>query len=428
MIRRILRAIFSLVLRVFFSRIEVRGLEHVPAEGPIMFTPNHPSGLVDPLFLFCLAPRRISFLAKAPLFRTPVLGSLVRSLECLPVYRPKDGADTAKNKETFDAARALLARGGSICIFPEGTSHSDPKLKPLKTGAARIALGAGPLDVVPSGLYYTAKGTFRSSALLYFGTPFRVEAAEPDSDRVRALTDRMAQALAEVTLQADQTEALALVSRVEKTFFPSENVAEELDLRRRLVAGYEQLRTRAPERLAALEHRIARFEAELAQAGIAPEQLTPEGFTLTGVAGFVVRSLLLFALTAPFAAAGIVLHYPAYRAAGFFALRLSRGDDDIVATIKVLGSLLFFPITWGLAATGAGLAWGWRAVLATLVLAPLCAYAALAFTERLDRLVAGARSLALFLFRRRGWARLCAEREAIRSEIQEVGTAFTDAA
>jgi 1-acyl-sn-glycerol-3-phosphate acyltransferase len=427
MIRRILRAIFSLVLRVFFRRIEVRGLEHVPVDGPVMFTPNHQSGLVDPLFLFCLAPRRTSFLAKAPLFRMPVLGSLVRALECLPVYRQQDAADTAKNKETFDAARALLARGGSICIFPEGTSHSDPKLKPFKTGAARIALAAGPLDVVPSGLYYTAKGKFRSSALLYFGQPFRVEAAEPDPDRVRALTDRMAAALADVTLHADRAEALALVARVERTFFPSENVAEELDLRRRLIAGYDQLRARAPERLAALERRIARFEAALEQAGIAPEQLSPDGFTVGGVASFVVRSLLLFALTAPFAAAGLVLHYPAYRAAGFFALRLSRGDD-IVATIKVLGSLLFFPLTWALAATAAGLLWGWHAVLATLVLAPLCAYAALVFSERLDRLVAGARSLALFLFRRRGRALLLAEREAIRQEIIAAGESFTDAA
>jgi 1-acyl-sn-glycerol-3-phosphate acyltransferase len=79
-----------------------------------MFTPNHPSGLVDPLFLFCLAPRRTSFLAKAPLFRTPVLGALVRAVECLPVYRQQDAADTSKNKETFDAARANLARGGTI--------------------------------------------------------------------------------------------------------------------------------------------------------------------------------------------------------------------------------------------------------------------------------------------------------------------------
>src|SRR5262249_39284876 len=211
MTRRILRAIFSLVLRVFFRRIEVRGQENVPAEGPVMFTPNHPSGLVDPLFLFCLAPRRTSFLAKAPLFRMPVLGSIVRALECLPVYRQSDAADTSKNRETFDAARKLLAGGGTITIFPEGTSHSDPHLKPLKTGAARIALEAGPIDIVPAGLFYTDKGTFRSQALVYFGLPFRVEPGTLAPETVHTVTDRIAAALADVTLQADRAEALALV-------------------------------------------------------------------------------------------------------------------------------------------------------------------------------------------------------------------------
>jgi hypothetical protein len=89
---------------------------------------------------------------------------------------------------------------------------------------------------------------------------------------------------------------------------------------------------------------------------------------------------------------------------------------------------VFFPLTWAAAATATGLLWGWPAVLGTLALAPVCAYAALLFSERLDRLIAGARSLGLFLFRRRGWARLCAERDAIRNEIIATGETFTDAA
>src|SRR5437899_12638270 len=141
--RTLVRAVFGLVLRVFFRRIEVSGSAHVPARGPVMFVLNHPNGLVDPAFLLCLAPRRVSFLAKAPLFRMPIIGSIVRAVEAIPVHRRQDaGADLRKNAETFEAAQAVLVRGGTIAIFPEGTSHSDPKLRPLKTGTARIALGA----------------------------------------------------------------------------------------------------------------------------------------------------------------------------------------------------------------------------------------------------------------------------------------------
>src|SRR6267142_4467018 len=143
MIRRIIRGILRLALRVYFRRIEVTGLENVPRDTPVIFVLNHPNALVDPAFLLCLAPRRVAFVAKAPLFRMPVIGSLVRALDSLPAYRPQDkGQDVNRNIETFAAARVLLARGIAIGICPEGVSHDEPRLKPLKTGAARIALAA----------------------------------------------------------------------------------------------------------------------------------------------------------------------------------------------------------------------------------------------------------------------------------------------
>src|SRR5438445_2719335 len=179
----LLRPLLRVVLRIFFRRIEVTGVERVPSEGPVIFVLNHPNGLIDPAFLLCLAPRRVSFLAKAPLFRMPIVGAVARAFEAIPVHRRQDtGADLRKNAETFEAARAVLVRGGTIAVFPEGTSHSDPKLRPLKTGTARIALGAAAalppnliLQIVPVGLYYRAKQTFRSAPLLHFGTPFGVE-------------------------------------------------------------------------------------------------------------------------------------------------------------------------------------------------------------------------------------------------------------
>src|SRR6059036_2780133 len=219
--RTLVRAVFGLVLRVFFRRIEVSGWAHVPARGPVMFVLNHPNGLVDPAFLLCLAPRRVSFLAKAPLFRMPVIGFFCRAFDAIPVSRRQDaGFDPAQNRQTFGVARAVLANGGAIGIFPEGASHSEAKLRPLKTGAARIALGAAaalsaapPVRIVPAGLYYRAKRTFRSAALLYFGEPFAVapvplaSGEEPPHEPVRELTGRIERALADVTLQAEQAEA-----------------------------------------------------------------------------------------------------------------------------------------------------------------------------------------------------------------------------
>jgi len=444
-VRAFFRALFGLILRIFFRRIEVSGLEQVPEGGPVIFVLNHPSGLIDSAFLLCLVPRRVSLLAKAPLFRMPVIGYFCRAFEAIPVHRRQDaGTDPSQNRETFDTARRVLARGGAIAIFPEGTSHSDPKLRPLKTGAARIALGAAaalagpaPIRIVPAGLYYRAKRTFRSAALLHFGQPFAVEPVplepgeEPPAGPVRELTTRIERALAAVTLQAEQVEAHALVDRVQRIVSAQDDVpasppslTEELLLRRRLLAGYEVVRSQWPERFAALAYRIDRYEAALAAAGLDPRQLTLQRFALGRVARYTAKAALVLVLLLPAAFVGVVAHYPAYRLVGFVATGMAKGAEDALASIKVLAAMLLFPLTW----IGIGAAvWLWRGVeagLVALAVAPLTGYAALIFFERLDRILGGARALGLFAFRRWAFLRLLAERNAIRDEIVALGRAI----
>src|SRR3954465_15415617 len=120
--RRFITPILRLIARTFFRRIEIVGWETVP-RGPVIFAVNHPNGLIDPLFLLSFVPRPISFLAKAPLFRYPLIRVVTRAFESIPVYRKQDNVK-GPNAETFARARTLLARGGSIAIFPEGTTHS----------------------------------------------------------------------------------------------------------------------------------------------------------------------------------------------------------------------------------------------------------------------------------------------------------------
>ncbi|HEV2749317.1 MAG TPA: 1-acyl-sn-glycerol-3-phosphate acyltransferase [Gemmatimonadales bacterium] len=440
--RAFFRALFGLVLRVFFRRIEVSGAERVPARGAVIFVLNHPSGLIDPAFLLCLAPRRVSLLAKAPLFRMPIIGFFCRAFQAIPVHRRQDAdSDPSQNRETFDTARAVLAGGGAIGIFPEGASHSDPKLRPLKTGAARIALGAAaalgndqPLTIVPAGLYYRAKRTFRSAALLYFGEPFAVNPVslasgeEPPAGPVRALTRNIQEALAAVTLQAGQAEVHALVAQAQGIVSVQDespatppSLADEFALRRRLLAGYEAARSQWPDRLAAIATRIDRYEAALSAAGLDARQLTAGGYTLGRVARYVAKAALVLLVLLPAALIGLVLNYPAYRTVGFVATGMAKGAEDALASIKVLAAMLLFPLTWSIAAVAMGLRLGVEAGVVTLVVAPLLAYAALVFFERLDRIIGGARALGLFTFRRWAFLRLLAERHAIREEIIALG-------
>jgi 1-acyl-sn-glycerol-3-phosphate acyltransferase len=462
MTRRIIVAILRFAMRIYFRRVEVVGLEHVPLKSPAIFVLNHPNALVDPAFLLCLAPRRVSFLAKSPLFRMPILGFFVRALDCLPVYRRQDeGEDVSKNREMFVAARALLARGGTIGICPEGVSHDEPRLRPIKTGAARIALGAvstfeangtavdspaatrahaggsdkvpcAGLKIVPAGLYYTSKTKFRSAVLLYFGKPIEVSPVELEPDgnppraAVRDLSKRIECALREVILDAEHEEALQTISRAERIFSSetdddgNESLAEELQLQQRFNKAYAVLREQAPERLRKLEVRMIRFEEELTQAGVDPEDLSPPTSTLDVFRHLITRVLLFLVLIVP-ATLGAMVHYPAYRLGGYLATRFSKDDEDVVSTVKIISAMLLFPITWLLAAAVAYKLQGWESALGVALVFPVAGYLAIRFFEGLDSFLGGLRALVFFLMRRRFFVRLLAERKAIRNEILALG-------
>ena len=416
--RRAITAFFRLCLRIFFRRIELLGTGSIPGDRSVIFAVNHPNGLVDPLFLICYAPRPVSFLAKAPLFHYPVIGWFVRTIDAIPVYRKQDNT-TGSNEETFARSREILERGGSIAIFPEGTTHDDPQLRELKTGAARIALGsrAERMTVVPTGIYYTSKHTFRSSALVLFGTPIDVAplapGVEPPVAAVDALTAKIEAGLDDVTLQADSHAALALIARAEDIFTAddAQPLAQEFDLRRRFIAGYQHLRARDPERLERLRSAIATFDAELRRARIDVHELRPR-IDAWRVAGLVI---LL-----PLALAGAILHYPTYRVVAVLARRFSRGETNMVATMKFLAALALYPLTY--LAAAALIAWkvGLAAAAISIVAIPLVGYVAVRVVEDADDVIGDLRAIAHRLFRRYGHARLVAQRDAIRDEMLNV--------
>jgi len=436
-------AILTLALRIFFRRIEVSGLRRVPREGACIFVLNHPNGLVDPVFILCCAPRRVSFLAKAPIFKMPVIGWLARALEAIPIYRRQDeGADLSRNQETFACARSLLKGGGTLAVCPEGVSHSDTKLRPVKTGAARIALGVAgdpaiDLKIVPAGLYYTSKTAFRSAALLRFGEPLKVPFValdangEPPAEAVRALSAQIERALHDVTLNAEHEQALNFIKRAERVFSAAADTAEdapdaqslarEVELQRRFLAGYAFHFERSPERLVDLEARLHRYEEELRQAGVDLEDLSaPKASPLRLARYFLTRVVPVF-YWFPLAVFGILVHYPAYKLAGFISTALARRSDDIVSTIKLIAAMLLFPLTWaGLAALFCYLL-GWPGIFFGLFIGPLSAYVALLFSEKLDNFIGGARAIRFYLTRRWFFKELLVERKRLREEMIALG-------
>lgn len=420
--RRAVTAFFRFCLRIFFRRIELLGWERVPSAGSVVFAVNHPNGLVDPLFLLCFAPARVSFLAKAPLFGYPIIGPIVRAFDTIPVHRKQEAGDRSlaeANAQMFARAREVLQRGGSIAIFPEGTTHDDPMMRELKTGAARIALGAGveAMTVVPTGIYYTAKQAFRSSVLVLFGEPIPVKAlgveGEPPAGEVERLTAAIDAGLDEVTLQAESHAALDLIARAEDIFSGNDEqpLVEEFDLRRRFLEGYHYLLRKDPRRLAKLEHSMARLEAELRRAKLDVHELQPS---------VKVAHLLLVLLLLPFALIGAIVHWPAYLLVDALTRRFSNGELNMMATVKFLAALALYPLTYVTLALLAGWRFGAMAGVATLFVVPLLGYVAVRIMEETEDLSGDLRALQHRMFRGYGHARLVTRRQAIRDEMLNV--------
>lgn len=443
--RALLTALCRLLLRIFFRRIESVGAERVPSAAPTLYVLNHPNALLDPLFILCLSPRPVTFLAKAPLFSTFLVKHFVRAFECLPVYREQDGEDPSKNRASIEASIALLAGGKALALFPEGTSHSDPKLRPLKTGAARIALSSSaatggrapaPVLIVPVGLSYSDKSTFRSNALLVYGEPIetpRVEldsSARPPQAAAERLTAQIDAALATVTVQAQTHEAIELARAAAQILAAaardqgepaSPDRQADLELERRLVEGYERLRERAPSELSRVVARVRSYEAELARIGLPLDHPATIGRRVAIRYG--LRRLGALALLLGPALIGIVTHYPAYRGIGWIARRVAK-SSDVLATFKLIAGLLFFPLSWLLLAGVSAWGLGWREAGIVLLLLPACGYAGLRFTELLVDFVDRARGAWALASRRDLGQFLLHERQVIRAAIVQLDAAL----
>lgn len=363
---RALRGTVRAALRLFYRTIEPTGLEHLetPAGSdpiPTILACNHPNSIVDPLLLGMFEERQISFCARDGLFKIPVFGSVLSSVGAIPIKRRSEHAGGADNSGAFTAAQRVLEEGGVLAIFPEGKTHGNLRIEPLKTGAARIALGvdlekAGRLRIVPVGVTYLVRHAFRSDVHVAFGEPIEIDAAsftgEPRDrpENVVALTGKMGEALRALAVHIEKTEDERLIAQVTSIVVgirseegldgAGQNPAERTALVRRVVDAYRWLSTTDPDRTTALRDRIDRFMTEREELGLGGErpalQHRGERVPLKGAA----RAAFLV-LGAPFAVFGFATSLPPY-----VALRAAMGllpvTTDRVALFKLLGGAALF--------------------------------------------------------------------------------------
>ncbi|MEE2829819.1 MAG: 1-acyl-sn-glycerol-3-phosphate acyltransferase [Myxococcota bacterium] len=382
-LRLLIRRLLRLVTTVFFRRVEVTGLEHIPATGGGVLVSWHPNGMIDPALILDRFPRRLVFGARDGLFRWPGLGFLMRALGTVPIYRAEDRENTQSgrrlqaNRDSLGALAREVAGGSFACLFPEGDSHDSPHLLELKTGAARFYFEAreqtGPDQpapvILPVGLFYDRKRSFRSKALLAFHPPIELppelRALPPaDADHedhrsfYRAVTEEIDRVLTEVVRATEDWELHFLMHRSRKLVRAeraarSGATSEAPSMTERILGfyrvwlGYYARLKSHPEEVAALRQRVADYDADLQALGMEDHELDrdPRLLSRALIGILLLQALAVFVLFPPFLLLGYVVNGPTALLLLFLARKLGRRPKD-EASIKALAGILFFPLTW----------------------------------------------------------------------------------
>ncbi|HXH84854.1 MAG TPA: 1-acyl-sn-glycerol-3-phosphate acyltransferase, partial [Candidatus Tectomicrobia bacterium] len=358
----LVRALARALLRLFYRRLAVTGLEHVPRTGPVIVAANHQNGLVDAMLVLAVVPRRLRPLAKAPLFRHPLVAPFLRLAAALRVERRQDpGSDPGRNVETFVAVRRALAAGDGILIFPEGVSQPEPSLMTLRTGAARMLLdaraaGAPPVALVPVGLVFHEPGRFRDGeAFVSVGPPVRTDDclaryADDAAAAVRELTDRLTDALRRQMVEADDRQTLRLLHLAERVWRHESGGRDEdrLAWMQTAARAWKWLRAARPADAERLRREMEAYAADLDALGVTPGQLSRD-YAPASVARYVARELMPLVLGLPLALVGVALHALPYRLTDL-AVRALRAQPDVEATYKIAAGVVLYPLAWGLEA------------------------------------------------------------------------------
>ena len=178
---KVLRKFAHTLIKKYYPKIQFTGVDQIPSDGPILFCANHPNSLIDPVLIGITAKRPVSFMAKAPLFRTPILGPVMHALGMVPAYRGRDdSSQVKKNQKSLDRVIQGLQSGRAMGIFPEGVSTDLRQLGLVRGGAARIALGAfeggvEDLVIIPLGINYERKERLGSKVWINVGKPIQLQ-------------------------------------------------------------------------------------------------------------------------------------------------------------------------------------------------------------------------------------------------------------
>lgn len=348
----------------FHRSVDVAQRDRMPTDRPVLVVANHGNGFVDPVVVAAVLGRLPRFLAKAALWKVVVARPFLGLAGVLPVYRSSDGDAARNNASVFDACHRELAQGAAVAIFPEGTTGDRAGLDRVKSGAARIALGALPsapdVVIVPIGMAFESKIDTRSRVAVMFGEPIEVGDfvgsglgidGEPTREDARLLTDRITESLQAVSpdfADVEEREILRAAAAIECRDRSRRSTFADHEIIARRIAGADDITRRS------VIDAYREFATRLHLIGISDEHLRPDRISIARL----TLSVIVLALAGSALIAVTLIHVPA-----IVIVTVGTGCVRSTATkgtVRLLLGLVAMLSTWVIA--GVVLGSGWTAV------------------------------------------------------------------
>ena len=421
-----------LVVKVFYRRFEVLGLETIPENSGLILCANHINALADVVIIQASTDKDIRPLARSGLFDNPFMKPILSMIGAIPIYRQGDeGSNVADNENTFSRCYEILAANETLIIFPEGQSHSDPFLHELKTGAARMALGSIETNslepvILPVGLTFSKKGKFRSDVLVNYGQPvdLNVNHATGYHSKVHCINDRITAGLAAVTLNAQSWKELILIDRLEKFFalrhgkYRHRDLGQRFRSLQRLVEAKKLLQEHEPDKLRSLVNHLRMFERLCKCCGIKNYHLGVD-YHPVFLTFYIVRTLAIILIGYPLALWGIINSFLPYQLTRFFSRILAKGWDQ-QDTTKMLIGLFLFPLFWGVQAFFIFRYFGTGWTIAYVMSLVVGTYSALKLRGEYKRIIKDFKVFFLFLRKRELKEYLILKRQELEVELAKL--------
>ncbi|HXU26081.1 MAG TPA: 1-acyl-sn-glycerol-3-phosphate acyltransferase, partial [Bacteroidia bacterium] len=351
-----------ITIRAFFRNKQVLGLDNIPDKGPLILVANHPSTFMDPIVIAASIKRKVYFLGKAEIFNSVFAKWLFPKFNVIPVYRAQDDpSQLHKNKETFFKCFEHLEDGGVILIFPEGVSLTDRKLKKIKTGTARIALGAEEennftlgVKIISFGLNYSDQQSFQSDLLIHIDeginvTNYKEKYSEDPIKAVNDLTDEIRQRIEKQIVAIEDAEIDKLVKNIEviyksqliKDLGYSEKIKEHDFLVTRAINERVQFFfEKEPERVNKMKVDIETYFTDLDKLELNDRIL--KNFTKKG--SIILNSffsVLYLLLGFPLFVYGLINNYLPFKIPNWVSRKITKQPEFYGAITMVVGTFTF---------------------------------------------------------------------------------------